>query len=331
MARLARMMGLGGAAALGLGMFLTVPAYAATTPPATLTVPPFGLTCTNGDANHQLVLQIKLSSTVEVETTVSNVAVSVNNAAVTPVNFSPNPIPANQDTSSVALLVTPGQINSVTATATITSVGGEPVNLTLQSPPTQAACNSGATTSTTAGGSTTSTTGGSTTSTTGGSTTSTTGGSTTSTSTGATTTSTSTTLGPNDTTGNLTLSPSSVTPGQSVSFAGTGFAPNADVTLNLFSNPVALGTVKSNAAGAIAGTVTIPSTTPTGSHHIEAKGPNAAGNGVNLLKGNLEVKAASSTIPRTGGSTDYLLPMGIAVVAFGILAFAWRERRLSLR
>jgi hypothetical protein len=113
--------------------------------------------------------------------------------------------------------------------------------------------------------------------------------------------------------------------------SGTGFAPNTDVTLTLFSDPVSLGTVRSNAAGAIAASVAMPASVPTGAHKVEAKGANAAGNGINLLRGDLTVRAASSTIPRTGGPSDFLLPLGIAIVSFGILAFAWRERRLTVR
>lgn len=335
MARLARMMGLGGVAALGAGLLLTAPAHAAPTPTATLTIPSndfsTGITCTTDETAHEIQLRITLGAAAAQPTDITAFTISVNGTAITnPPAFSPNPIGAGGLVSNVVVRATGAQIDTVEAQVTIETQGegGEPRVLNLEgSNRTAAACDNptGTTSTTAAPGSTTSTTAGSTTSTTGGSTTSTTAGGST------TTSSTSTTLGANDTTGTLTVSPSTVAPGGSISVAGTGFRPNTQVTLTLFSDPVSLGTLTSNASGAISGSVSIPAATPTGAHKVEAKGANAAGNGNHLLRADLTVRAGSGSIPRTGGSSDFLLPVGIAVVSLGILAFAWRERRLGLR
>ncbi len=54
--------------------------------------------------------------------------------------------------------------------------------------------------------------------------------------------------------------------------SGSGLKPNEDVALTLHSDPIALGTVRTDANGAFSTTVAIPAAAPAGSHHIRAVG-----------------------------------------------------------
>lgn len=341
MSRGARMIGLAGALALGTGLAFAAPASAATTPPGDLDIPGIGGTsgaelCTENDANHELRFEITLDRSAETDPVVdiTNFVVTYTpvsgtaSTAGSPATFAPNdPIPAATSVVNGVVLVPPGA-GTVSATATIkaASAGGDDpagADVVLNYGPVLiAACGEtgGTTTSTTAGSTTSSTSSSSTSST------STTSGSTTSTTAGGTTT--TSTTNPNDTTGTLNASPATVAQGGTVTVSGSGFAPNASVALTLFSDPISLGTLTANASGAISGTVTIPATAPTGAHRLEAKGANNA-SGNNILSANIQVTSRGSSIARTGGPSDFLLPIGIAVVSFGILAFAWRERRLT--
>ncbi|WP_147543750.1 fibronectin type III domain-containing protein [Aeromicrobium massiliense] len=58
-------------------------------------------------------------------------------------------------------------------------------------------------------------------------------------------------------------------PGASVTITGTGYAPNVpELALELHSDPVALGTVATDAQGGFTTTVTIPETVPVGAHQV---------------------------------------------------------------
>ena len=57
-------------------------------------------------------------------------------------------------------------------------------------------------------------------------------------------------------------------PGETFTVTVAGFTPNTDVEIYLHSTPVLLGTFRSNAAGVVTATVTIPANAPAGSHTI---------------------------------------------------------------
>lgn len=68
--------------------------------------------------------------------------------------------------------------------------------------------------------------------------------------------------------GTLTVT-GEVKPGASVTVSGTGFAPRIEgFALELHSDPVALGQVRTDAQGAFTADVTIPATVPAGEHHV---------------------------------------------------------------
>lgn len=66
----------------------------------------------------------------------------------------------------------------------------------------------------------------------------------------------------------LTLDADSVVAGGSVSVAGSGFAANAALRIELRSTPVAMGSITADADGAFRTSVTVPVETPAGAHRI---------------------------------------------------------------
>jgi hypothetical protein len=65
--------------------------------------------------------------------------------------------------------------------------------------------------------------------------------------------------------------------GRKASLCGSGYRPGARVKLVLHSTPTPLGTMTADANGMIDGSVTIPSSTPDGSHTVTASGASADG------------------------------------------------------
>lgn len=111
---------------------------------------------------------------------------------------------------------------------------------------------------------------------------------------------TTTTAGPAD---EVTLAASSVTAGGSVTFNAAGFAPGSEVTAELHSDPVALGTFGADDAGTVAGTARIPADVPAGHHTFVLSGE--AANGTTLvLRAALTVVAAESGTTTTAPGTN---------------------------
>ena len=54
-----------------------------------------------------------------------------------------------------------------------------------------------------------------------------------------------------------------------VSVKGSGFAPNVDVQVHIFSTPTLLGTIRTDATGAFNGTVKVPSSIEPGRHTLQ--------------------------------------------------------------
>jgi len=62
-------------------------------------------------------------------------------------------------------------------------------------------------------------------------------------------------------------------PGDTTTVSGSGFPPGGPLLLQLFSDPVTLGTTTADAAGAFRVVVTIPIGTPAGVHTVVVTGP----------------------------------------------------------
>jgi len=112
-------------------------------------------------------------------------------------------------------------------------------------------------------------------------------------------------------TATATTGTSSVTAGGDLGVSGSGFLAGEQVQIWLLSDPELLAVVTANGAGAVATTVTIPVTTPPGTHRIELRGLTS---GTTVRSEPFTVTAASDPPPgRTGvPGTD---PGGVVAVA----------------
>jgi hypothetical protein len=79
--------------------------------------------------------------------------------------------------------------------------------------------------------------------------------------------------------GGLTLTPSTVAPGGTVTVTGIGFTPSESVTLTT-SDGYTLGTVTADSAGNVNQAITVPSTIPTGTKTVTARGLTSGRTGV---------------------------------------------------
>ena len=112
----------------------------------------------------------------------------------------------------------------------------------------------------------------------------------------------------------ISVSSSTVAPGGSDTVSGTNFTPNSSVSLSLHSDPVDLGTVTTDGSGNFSAAVTIPSSTATGSHTIEA---------LDTPTGDVATAAITVSTSGTGtgggGGGGGLAGTGVAVIGIGAL------------
>jgi hypothetical protein len=105
-----------------------------------------------------------------------------------------------------------------------------------------------------------------------------------------------------------------------VTVNGFCFPPNTDNTVVLTSDPVTLGTVRTDAAGNFSAQFRIPATTPAGIHTITVRGSAAS------AQATVNVVSAAGVLGVTGTSAGRLLMLGIACIAFGALLTIVRRR-----
>jgi LPXTG-motif cell wall-anchored protein len=121
-----------------------------------------------------------------------------------------------------------------------------------------------------------------------------------------------------------TASPNSTPPGGTVHFSGGGFASNSQVTIELHSTPVVLGTTTTDDVGGFTYDAVIPSNMPPGVHELMAIGVDPNGN---PLTDEMEITVASnSTLPVTGTDSVEYVGLALALVALGSAA-VWGSRR----
>jgi hypothetical protein len=115
----------------------------------------------------------------------------------------------------------------------------------------------------------------------------------------------------------------SLSAGETVTVAGTGFTPDAVGQIVLHSNDINLGTARADANGALSQSVTIPASLASGTHTLTVVMPNMtcqlgfdpASSGIDAASA---VKSAAST---TGSSTSSgLASTGFAAVTASIIA-----------
>jgi hypothetical protein len=119
-------------------------------------------------------------------------------------------------------------------------------------------------------------------------------------------------------TAKLTISEASVPAGGSLVISGSGFEPDAVVTLTLHSTPVDLGTATANGDGSFVATVTIPSSTARGAHTVEASTKDGTTVSVALTVTAKGTVAAGGSV---SASADDLADTGsTGVLGLGLLA-----------
>lgn len=123
----------------------------------------------------------------------------------------------------------------------------------------------------------------------------------------------------------VTIDKSSYKHGDTVAVSGTGFEPNAHVTLTMHSTPIVVGTLVANADGTLAGTFAVPHDAAVGSHTL------AVDDGYHTALAQFEVSAPADD-PAGGGSSgggsaaklptvgDSLVPIALGAAGFALLA-----------
>lgn len=114
--------------------------------------------------------------------------------------------------------------------------------------------------------------------------------------------------------GAATTSSTVVTPGQSLTVSGGGFAPNTSVSVDF--NSMHLATVTSNSSGVATATVMIPSSTPPGSYTITLTGLSVTG------ATHVDSVAITVVAPAAATTTSTLPFTGAEILQYGLLALA---------
>ncbi|MDL5352348.1 hypothetical protein [Microbacterium sp. zg-YB36] len=100
-----------------------------------------------------------------------------------------------------------------------------------------------------------------------------------------------------DTGASISLSSTSLTAGGSFRLTGSGFTPGEKIEVTLHSDPIAVGTLTADAAGAVSGSLTVPAAAPSGAHRIVAVGADSG------LEASVDVTvSAAGALAITGGT-----------------------------
>jgi LPXTG-motif cell wall-anchored protein len=121
---------------------------------------------------------------------------------------------------------------------------------------------------------------------------------------------------------------SQVRQGDQISISGAGFAPGAEVTVTIESDPVVLGTATADGSGTFSGSFEIPDGFDLGSHTVKATGEGATG-GTNILSQGVSVTDENGNLPRTGSNSMTLTYLGISLLAFGAVVVLATQRLLG--
>lgn len=125
--------------------------------------------------------------------------------------------------------------------------------------------------------------------------------------------------------GGIALGSATVRPNGTLDITGSGFGANARILLQAFSNPVALGSATTDAAGSFAKTVQLPDSVEPGAHTLRATGPGPTGATVSFdvaFTVAAAAAAAPAEAPETSPATaDDGSSIGMVLLAlFGVAA-----------
>lgn len=120
--------------------------------------------------------------------------------------------------------------------------------------------------------------------------------------------------------------------GDDILISGTGFAPNSDIDVYIYSSPTYAGRGHAGASGSFSFTVPVPPGLERGTHTVVATGFDTNGQS-KFASAPIQIRAASSSLARTGGSgtTIFWIAGGLAIVVVGGtgLLLARRSQRKS--
>lgn len=119
-------------------------------------------------------------------------------------------------------------------------------------------------------------------------------------------------------------------PGQKVELVLAGFAPNTDVALEIRSDPIALGTFRSDASGVVRASVTIPEGF-AGNHTIVASGVSATGQPLTLSVPVVvaAAEAGPGLLALTGSDSRSMVAMGALLLVVGGAATVAAKKRMA--
>ncbi|MBM3638745.1 MAG: hypothetical protein FJW98_04835 [Actinobacteria bacterium] len=129
-------------------------------------------------------------------------------------------------------------------------------------------------------------------------------------------------VAPLDSEGNIRLSE-----GDQIQVEASGFAPNSDVEVWLFSTPTLLGTVTVNAEGTASAVFPLPRGAESGNHRVALNGKNVAGDDASFAVG--IVIGSNSGGVSTAGKVLIAIPIALAVL-FALVIPARRRRKVQL-
>ena len=100
-------------------------------------------------------------------------------------------------------------------------------------------------------------------------------------------------------------------PDNTAAVEGTGFAPNSDIQVYVFSTPQLMGTVRTDATGAFTGTVSVPKNLELGHHTLQVDGLSATGTSRSLSLG-VVLKASPSAATQKVARATVMFASGSA-------------------
>jgi LPXTG-motif cell wall-anchored protein len=125
-----------------------------------------------------------------------------------------------------------------------------------------------------------------------------------------------------DNTDAIEVSRDTAIPGMDIEIVLRGFKANTDVTIIMYSDPVTLGTFRSDAEGVVRAKVTLPKDVELGKHSIEASGVAPDGT---PFSASAEITLAA-TLPDTGSNLGLLIVLGGGAAVLGAGMIVSRRR-----
>lgn len=114
--------------------------------------------------------------------------------------------------------------------------------------------------------------------------------------------------------------------GNQAVFSGTGFAPNSEIAIWLFSTPKFIGTVSTDGEGNFEGAIDIPDNLDLGEHTLQLNGTTAAGETRSLAVGVEVEKPAENTVQTSDNALILIAILGVFVVLIITVVTVLRRR-----